>query len=168
MPTAKRFLYAVLALLLVMMACSPEEPTPTPEPELVEITVYFTDMNAYIAGTPPYEVPVTRMIPPPASYPEAVLAAFFQGPTPEEQSLGLELILSGATGFSALDIQDGIARVYLTGQCNSQGATYTIANPLLANLLQFDEVTFVKIYDENGFTQQPDGDSHSIPGCLEP
>ena len=63
---------------------------------------------------------------------------------------------------------DGIARVYLKGQCNSQGATYTIANVLRVNLKQFSYIQFVKIYDQNGNTEVPDGNQDSIPACLEP
>ena len=63
---------------------------------------------------------------------------------------------------------DGVARVYLKGQCNSQGATYTIGNILNVNLKQFSNIQFVKIYDQNGNTEVPDGNQDSIPACLEP
>jgi hypothetical protein len=142
-------------------------PTSTPVPPMT-ITVYFTDHNAYLAATPPYEVGVTRTVPGTPAIARAVLLQFFAGPTPAEAAAGLTLVLSGATGFSNVTIHDTIARVYLTGNCNSQGATYTIANPLYANLIQFGTVSYVKIYDQNGQTQQPTGYSNSIPGCLEP
>jgi hypothetical protein len=48
------------------------------------------------------------------------------------------------------------------------GATYTIADLLTYNLKQFPEIRFVKIYDENGGTQNPNGLSDSIPVCLQP
>ena len=146
-------------------------PTPTPTPtELAptEITVFFTDIDAYASATPPYEIPVSRFVAGGTSLPEAVLTQFFAGPTVEEEALGLVAITSGTTGFSALEIDDGIARVYLTGPCNSGGATYTVAVLLAVNLQQFDEVTYVKVYDESGHTAQPDGPSSSIPACLEP
>lgn len=147
-------------------------PSPTgiisPTLELVEITVFFTDSNAYAAGTPPFEIEVTRKVPAISNFPEAVLSAFFNGPTPAERALGLEAITSGFVGISALEIENGIARVYLTGTCASNGATYTIAVPVIKNLLQFDEVTYVKIYDEHGETELPGGDTNSIPFCLEP
>lgn len=142
-------------------------PTATPVP-MMNITVYFTDQDAYVAGTPPFEVGVTRSVPSTVAIAGAVLNEFFGGPTPAEAAAGLVLITSGATGFSNLTIHDTIARVYLTGNCNSQGATYTIANPLYANLMQFGTVSYVKIYDQNGNTQQPTGATNSIPGCLEP
>jgi hypothetical protein len=142
-------------------------PTPTDLPP-VAVVVYFTDMDRYVSADPPYEVPVARLAPGEASRPEAVLDEFFAGPTAEEEAMGLVAITSGATGYSALEIQDGIARVYLTGECSSGGATYTVAQPIMANLLQFREVDYVKIYDQNGETEVPEGSSNSIPFCLEP
>jgi len=144
-------------------------PTPSPtEPPQVEIFVYFTDSNRYAAATPPFEVAVTRYVAPTSNLPEAVLTEFFKGPTEEERSQGLDLITSGFTGFKSLQIEDGVAHVYLTGPCASGGATYTIAQPLLANMLQFDEIDFVKIHDADGETEVPTGQSNSIPFCLEP
>jgi len=72
-------------------------------------------------------------------------------------------VAEGANG-----IADGIARVYLTGPCSSGGATYTVAQPILRNLLQFEEIRYVKIYDAEGVTEEPEGPSNSIPPCLEP
>lgn len=90
-------------------------PIPSPTVELVEITVFFTDSNRYAVGTPPFEVGVSRLVPAEANLPEAVLNAFFAGPTVEERAQGLEAITSGFEGFSALVIEGGIARVYLSG-----------------------------------------------------
>jgi len=134
----------------------------------LSVTVYFTDQNRYAAATEPYEVGVTREALASQFHPEVVLEEFFIGPTLEEQALGLMAVLSGSTGFRSLVVQDGVAHVYLDGQCNSGGATYTIAQPLMANLKQFDIIEFVKIYDENGETEIPEGQSDSIPFCLEP
>jgi len=39
---------------------------------------------------------------------------------------------------------------------------------LIYNFKQFPEVKFVKIYDENGTTQDQTGLSDSIPACLQP
>jgi hypothetical protein len=132
------------------------------------ITVYFTDHNRYLAATPPFEVAVTRQVPQTSAVAGAVLDAFFSGPTAEEYAMGLRLIASGTTGYSSLSIENSVAHVHLTGDCNSQGATYTIASPLYVNLTQFSTVSYVKIYDQNGHTQQPTGQSNSIPACLEP
>jgi len=170
------FLLFTLLLLFTLVACRGtlgvgEDQTPTPvpkEPTQIEISVYFTDSNLYAAGTPPFEVAVTRYVAPTSNLLEAVLAEFFRGPTDQERAQGLELITSGFTGFSSLQIENGVAHIYLTGPCASHGATYTIAQPLLANLLQFDEIKFVKIYDSDGETEQPTGPTNSIPFCLEP
>ncbi len=96
------------------------------------------------------------------------MRAFFEGPTAEERERSLRLVASGFTGFSSLTIEDGVARIALTGQCTSYGAVYTVAQPIMRNLLQFPEVRFVKIYDEHGNTEMPEGQTNSIPACLEP
>ena len=157
----KRPIFVAFVLLLAASACSPRART-------VPLTVYFTNTDRYAVGTEPYEDAVTRNVPAPASLPEAVLTQLFLGPTAAERANGLEVVLSGTTGFSQLTIQDGVARVYLTGACNSGGATYTIGNLITANLKQFPEIRWIKIYDENGQTETPDGQSSSIPLCLEP
>jgi len=97
-----------------------------------------------------------------------VLIAFFKGPTIDEREDGLEAITSGFKGVGTLTIRNGIARVYLNGECASLGATYTIAQPIMRNLLQFEDISYVKIYDENGDTEEPEGETNSIPFCLEP
>jgi hypothetical protein len=56
----------------------------------------------------------------------------------------------------------------LTGKCNSNGGTYTISNLIFANLAQFPEIRWIKIYDEKGETETPEGQTSSIPFCLEP
>lgn len=174
-----RFL-PLLLLLAAMLSCHllgnlTPVPSDSKKPSIstnpattVKLTVYFTDMARYQVGTEPYEAVVTRRVPPPASLPDAVLTQLFQGPTEAEKAQGLEVVLSGTTGYSKLAIEDGIARVYLTGRCNSQGATYTIANLIFANLKQFPEIQWIKIYDQNGETETPDGPIGSIPFCLEP
>jgi hypothetical protein len=157
----KSAFFFLAGLAMLVSAC-------TPKPAPVTITVYFTNVNRYAVGTEPYEDPVTRTVRMTGPLPETVLTQLFLGPTPEEKALGLDAILSGTTGFSKLTIQDGIARVYLTGKCNSGGATYTVSNLIFANLAQFSEVRRVKIYDENDETETPAGQTSSIPLCLEP
>ena len=179
-----RLFFPTLGLALAILACSipgvttPTEvippatevlvPTETVTPEMATLTVYFTDVARYQVGTEPYETAVTRTIPSPTSLPEAVLTQLFLGPTEAEKAQGLDVVLSGTTGFSDLTIENGVARVYLTGACSSQGATYTIANLIYANLSQFPEIQWIKIYDQNNETETPDGQSGSIPFCLEP
>jgi hypothetical protein len=157
----KRGIFLLAGLLMLISACVPKQKD-------VTLTVYFTNKDRYAIGTEPYEDPVTRTVPQTGSLPEMTLTQLFQGPTPEEKAQGLDVILSGSTGFSKLTVEAGVARIYLTGKCNSRGATYTIGNLIFANLTQFPEIRWIKIYDENGETETPDGQTSSIPFCLEP
>jgi hypothetical protein len=166
---------SILIPFVTLTACSsgpvsPNSTTPSviPSPPSVALTIYFTNLANFQVGTEPYEKAVTRIVPTPPSLQEAVLEQLFLGPTADEKAQGLDVFLSGATGFSKLTIGDGVAHVYLTGNCDSKGATYTIANLIDANLKQFAEVKWVKIYDQNGETETPAGQSGSIPFCLEP
>jgi hypothetical protein len=133
------------------------------------ITVFFADLERVSGGTPPFETAVTRRVrAEPASQPLAILTQFFLGPTDEERAQGLDVVLSGFTGFSDFRLQDQVAYVYLTGACDSGGATYTIVDVLRVNLLQFPEIEWVKVFDQDGNTQSPDGQSDSAPACLQP
>jgi hypothetical protein len=151
----------VTMLFLLCTACLPVD-------ETVTVEVFFQDANLFAVGTEPYEVPVTRLIPATDDLPRAVLEQLFLGPTTAEQAAGLTLVLSGTTGFSEFRLENGIAHVRLSGECNSGGSTYTIANLIFANLAQFPSIQAVKIYDQNGETETPLGMSSSIPFCLEP
>ncbi|MEW6718628.1 MAG: GerMN domain-containing protein [Chloroflexota bacterium] len=160
-----------LSIILVSLTGCQQFYTPKPTStqfELVEVTVYFTNTNLYATGTPPFEIPVKRVVPYGENDPEAVVRLFFEGPTESERVQGLEAITSGFEGISKLEIEGSIARVYLKGECHSQGATYTVVQPLMKNLLQFEHIKYVKIYDEEGMTWEPEGESNSIPPCLEP
>ena len=92
----------------------------------------------------------------------------FAGPTPAELSGGLAFVNSDATGFSSLTIQNRVARVRLTGGANSHGSTLTIASEIYPLLKQFPTVRWVKTLDPNGNTENPTGQSDSIPAGLEP
>jgi hypothetical protein len=124
------------------------------------VQVYFADADANAA-------PVTRRVPVPAVG-RGALTALFAGPTDAESALGLRLVTSDATGFTGLSIRDGVARVRLTGGCNSHGSTFTVANEIVPTLKQFPTVRYVKIFDPRGRTEQPTGRADSIPECLEP
>ncbi|MBI3287765.1 MAG: GerMN domain-containing protein [Chloroflexi bacterium] len=159
--SVNRAMFCLWVGFAILTACAPS-------PSTVEVRVYFLDENRYAVGEQPFEVAVTRRVSAHGPLHESILAELFKGPTDEERARGLELITSGSTGFSRITIDDGIARVYLTGECNSGGATYTVANLILANLLPLDNIDYVKIYDQAGETEVPDGPSNSIPFCLEP
>ena len=146
----------------------PEETLSPPRVEMQTVLVYFLDENRFATGTEPYEAAVERQIHPDSFLPRMALEAYFDGPTEEEAAQGLAQVLSGCTGFSKFEIEDGIARVKLSGPCSSEGSTFTIAGPIFKTLKQFDEINYVKIYDAAGMTEQPTGPSDSIPFVLEP
>ena len=131
------------------------------------VGVFFVDTERYAVGTEPYVRAVQRSVPA-ATPATGALTALFAGPTPAEQAQHLAVWPSGATGFTALSIDGGIARVQLVGGCDSQGATFTIANLIVPTLKQFPTVDHVKILDPSGQTGSPDGPTDSLPGCLEP
>jgi Double-GTPase 2/Sporulation and spore germination len=110
---------------------------------------------------------VDRLVSPSAT-PTRALQRLFAGPTQAEQARGLEFVSSGATGFTRLDIQEGVASVYLAGSCQGGGSATTVASEIVPTLRQFPSVQWVKIYDPSGNTQEPDGDTDSIPVCLKP
>lgn len=112
-------------------------------------------------------VAVSREVVPPATG-KGALHRLFAGPTAAELAAGLTFVNSEATGFTNLEISGGVARVTLTGGCDSHGATTTIANEIVPTLKQFPSVQWVKIYDPSGQTERPTGNTDSIPFCLEP
>ena len=165
----------VFSALVLLTACSLAQasptsvpPSPTTFPSMTDITVYFTYLPNFNVGTEPYEKAVTRQVPMTDNLPKVVLDQLFQGPTADEKAQGLAVFTNGATGISKLSVEDGVARVYLAGDCNSNGAAYTISNLIDVNLKQFPEIKWIKIYDPSGQTETPDGQSGSIPFCLEP
>ncbi len=134
----------------------------------MKVNVYFTDNNRLITGKLPYEVAVTRYVASSRNAANSVLDEFFKGPSNVERNQGLTVVSNGFTGYSRLDLVNGGAYVYLTGNCQANGTLYTIAQPLMANLKQFPEIQFVKIYDQFGNTRQPAARVDSIPACLDP
>jgi hypothetical protein len=96
------------------------------------------------------------------------LDEYFKGPGTQEKSYGWMALYNGFSGYDRYEIRDGVIHLYLKGKCDRAGQTYTIANLLTLTLKQFPEIQFVKIYDENGTTQNPNGLSDSIPACLQP
>jgi hypothetical protein len=129
--------------------------------------VYYLNVDRFADGTTPYTIGVRRPLIPPALARQA-LERLWAGPTRTERANGLRFVRSEANGFKNLSISDGVARVQLTGGCDSHGSTYTIANELMPTLRQFASVSWVKIYGPLGFTEQPTGHVDSIPPCLEP
>ncbi len=110
---------------------------------------------------------VVRRVPTPAVL-RGALTALYAGPTDYDRPAGLTFVASDSSGFARLRLRNGIARVRLTGGCDSGGATFTVANEIVPTLKQFASVDVVKIYDPRGRTQRPRGRTDSIPTCLEP
>jgi len=154
----------LLSLFMLILILTASTPTPGTE----TLTVYFLDENNFAVGTEPYEKAVSRTVPVEDRNWEAVLNQLFLGPTEEEQAQGLRVVLSGATGYTDLQVENGVAHITLAGECSSGGSTYTIANLIFANLKQFPTIKHIKIYDQDGETETPEGESDSIPFCLEP
>lgn len=161
-------LYVVLLMMAAGVAYLIADRLHPPRAEMARIAVYFTDRKRFEKGEEPYEASVLRTIPAGMNLPGAVLTEYFKGPTAAERQRGLAAVTSGFTGFSKLTLDKGVARVYLTGTCASNGAAYTVAQPIMKNLLQFGEIKYVKIYDAEGETEEPEGPTNSIPFCLEP
>lgn len=133
----------------------------------VDRKVFFFNEDRFVANKQPFFVPRTRSVRPTAPA-VGVMDRLFAGPLPRERDHGLRLLRSKAKGYADLSIQDGIARVRLTGGCSSGGSTVSIAGQIMPTLRQFDSVDWVKIYDPKGNTEVPDGEVDSIPECLEP
>ncbi len=110
---------------------------------------------------------VLRRVPTPAVL-RGAMTALYAGPTDYDRPSGLSFVSSDSSGFTALRLRNGIARVRLTGGCDSGGATFTVANEIVPTLKQFASVDAVKIYDPAGTTEKPHGHTDSIPECLEP
>ncbi|MBL8051526.1 MAG: hypothetical protein JNM46_09925, partial [Anaerolineales bacterium] len=155
---------------------SSETPTPpitltpslTPTPVTVIVDIYFTNKTNLENNQAPFSQPVKREVI--SSDPiKAALEIYFTGPTAQEKSRGLEATWNGFLGFKSYEISsDGILRLYLIGYCSALDTGYNLSEPLNKTLRQFDSVKYVKIYDEYGRTQNPNGASDSIPSCLIP
>ncbi|MBK9925537.1 MAG: peptidoglycan DD-metalloendopeptidase family protein [Anaerolineales bacterium] len=141
---------------------------PTATPLYVKVNVYFVGNYAYTNNIPPFERTGVRWART-SNVIGSVLDEYFKGPgATEKYTYGWINLKNGFTGYSKFEVIDSVAHLYLKGTCNRAGATYTVADLLTYNLKQFSEIKFVKIYDENGSTQNPDGLSDSIPACLQP
>jgi murein DD-endopeptidase MepM/ murein hydrolase activator NlpD len=139
---------------------------PTATPVYTLINVYFANKVRYEANLPPIEVAGKRWVRS-NMLPEGALNEYFKGPgSTERLTFGWIGVYNGFTGYSRFEVTDGVANVYLTGTCTSEGKDFNIADLLRLNLKQFPQIRFVKIYDEHGQTQNPSGQSDSEPICL--
>lgn len=130
--------------------------------------VFFADQQKIVAGTRPAVTAVERRLDKPAVA-GAALRELFEGPTTGERDGDLLFVASHATGFADLRISNKVAHVRLLGPISSDGsAVITVADQIMPTLRQFPTVDWVKIYDEAGHTQLPNGQVDSIPAQLEP
>jgi hypothetical protein len=129
--------------------------------------IAFLDKKRFAVGTEPYERYVIRPVRTDMPVTSS-LDRLFAGPTAAERNANLVFVASEATGFKVLSVSGQIARIQLTGGCNSGGSTYTIAGEIAKTLKPLSTVTWIKIYDPAGRTEQPTGNRDSIPECLEP
>jgi hypothetical protein len=133
----------------------------------VDRKVWFLDQDRFVANDEPFFVPRTRPVR--AATPAAgLMDRVFAGVLPRERKQGLRLVRSEAKNWADLSIGGGIARVRLTGGCDSGGSTVTIAGSIMPTLRQLGRVDWVKIYGPGGNTADPTGPSDSIPDCLNP
>jgi len=92
----------------------------------------------------------------------------------EYRYYGYRTLYDGFTGYSKIEIDDpstgsgqaDIARVYLTGACGPREFGFGLPDLIFLNLKQFPEIHYVKLYDADGLTADPDGISDSLPECL--
>ena len=150
-------------------------PTPTPSlrptdtPQYTRLDLYFVDKARYEAGTPPYPVAGYRYAASNLDFAKFILDEYFKGPGyTEYYTYKWRALYNGFSGYSKLEVRDGGAFVYLKGACDRMGQTYTIADLLMLNLKQLTNITYVKVFDQNGATEVPDGAVDSIPACLKP
>ncbi len=166
LPTATRTLTPTRTPTRTPIPTSTRQPTSTPQWALVN--VYFVNKYRYENNLPPFEFAGVRWART-NDLVGTVLDEYFKGPgATERYSYGWIALYNGFTGYDRFELQNGVAHVYLKGTCNRAGATFTIADLLTDSLKQFSGIRFVKIYDENGTTQNPNGLSDSIPACLQP
>ena len=133
----------------------------------VDRKVFFFNSDNFLDNVDPFFSSVLRPVRP-TSPATGVMDRLFAGPLASEKADGLRLLRSHARGFADLVIADGVARVRLTGGCNSDGSTVSVAGEIMPTLRQFANVDQVKIFDPSGSTESPTGHTDSIPACLEP
>ena len=142
---------------------------PTATMPYTSIIVYFARANRLTSGQTPIEVGRIRYVKSSLDLRKAALDQYFIGPgATEKYGYGDTTVYDGFSGYTKFEFSNSQASLYLAGKCKPVRLTYTIANLLILNLKQFPEVQSVKLYDENGQTQNPDDMLDSIPACLLP
>lgn len=114
-----------------------------------------------------YPVSVRRSVPAGAQA-HGLMDRLFAGGTEAEGS-SVYFFDSDATGYTDLTVSSGeVARVRLVGGCSHAYDVRGIGDEIISTLRQLPDVSWVKVYDPSGRTQEPTGQVDSIPTCLEP
>jgi hypothetical protein len=96
------------------------------------------------------------------------LALLVKGPNPRETKRGAIQLFAPSVRIASFEIRGLVAHANFTGNlCSISGSAFNQGALINRTLKQFPTVKWVKIYLD-GNTQNPAGDSDSIPTCLEP
>lgn len=130
--------------------------------ETITVSVYFANNNAEVFTPLP-----SRAVDKNDKY-RAALQAVMAGPNESEQVAGAINLFDPNAQLDDVQVENGIARVYFSGNlCSIPGAAFNQGTLVAKTLEQFSEVKAVKIYLD-GETEDPDSSASSIPTCLEP
>lgn len=132
------------------------------------ISIFFLDQTKIKTQATPIETEVKRETK--GSHPwQTILQSIFQGPTPEEKKAGLFVETNGENDASLnFDPKTGAMTIKLSGKCKAS-AGYNLGDVLLKNFGQFSEVKKLRVFDEKGKTDLPEGDDrNSFPTCFQP
>lgn len=135
--------------------------------ERVPVKIWFGDPSSYGGGAP-YMDAVTRLVPA-DMVAQSLLHRLFAGPTQGEKAAGLELVKSGAKDFTDFSVNTvDVARLQLTGGCQLGPEPISIGTEITRSLKTLVSIDWVKIYDPDGNTTDPDHPTDSLPECLTP
>ena len=135
--------------------------------ERVPVKIWFGDPSSYGGGAP-YMDAVTRLVPA-DKVAHSLLHRLFAGPTQGEKANGLELVRSGAKDFTDFSVNEvDVARLQLTGGCQLGPEPISIGTEITRSLKNLVSIDWVKIYDPDGDTTDPDHPTDSLPACLIP
>ena len=134
----------------------------------VRRTIWFADASTF-DGDGPYLVAVDRAVPLGVRPLQSVAHRLFAGPTQGEKANGLELVRSGAKDFTDFSVNEvDVARLRLTGGCQLGPEPISIGTEITRSLKTLVSIDWVKIYDPDGETTDPDHPTDSLPACLIP
>ena len=114
----------LLAFLLTFLLLSPEQNPKSSNKVLRKVQVFFQSTELDKGGYDCTEVfPVTRWVDSSAYPPMAALRELLKGPTKEEKAEGYITNINSGVGIKGLWVEDGLARVDLTGKLAKGGGS---------------------------------------------